>query len=48
MVMNTAAPADDSLLDAYSQAVVGVVERVGPSVVKIDVAGCASGPERAG
>jgi S1-C subfamily serine protease len=43
MVMNTAAPADDSLLDAYSQAVVGVVERVGPSVVKIDVAGTTRG-----
>jgi S1-C subfamily serine protease len=43
MVMNTAAPADDALLDAYSQAVVGVVERVGPSVVKIDVAGTTRG-----
>jgi S1-C subfamily serine protease len=37
--MITAAPADDALLDAYSRAVVGVVERVGPSVVKIDVGG---------
>ena len=37
--MITAAPADDVLLDAYSRAVVGVVERVGPSVVKIDVGG---------
>jgi len=33
-----AAPADDAmLLDAYSEAVVGAVERVSPSVVKIDV-----------
>ena len=28
---------DEALLDAYSQAVVGAVERVAPSVVKIDV-----------
>jgi len=33
-----AAPVDDAmLLDAYSEAVVGAVERVSPSVVKIDV-----------
>jgi S1-C subfamily serine protease len=30
---------DDDLLDAYSRAVVAAVEMVGPSVVKIDVAG---------
>ena len=30
-------PADGELLDAYSQAVVHAVDKVGPSVVKIDV-----------
>jgi S1-C subfamily serine protease len=35
--MNGTVTSDDALLDAYSQAVVDVVERVGPSVVKIDV-----------
>lgn len=33
--MSVLAPADDDPLDAYSQAVVGVVEGVGPSVVSI-------------
>jgi S1-C subfamily serine protease len=32
-----ARPHDDELLDAYSRAVVGAVDRVSPSVVKIDV-----------
>lgn len=31
----TPAPADDELLDAYSRAVTGVVEAVGPAVVGI-------------
>ena len=30
---------DEALLDAYSHAVTGVVDRVGPSVVRIDVSG---------
>ena len=34
-----AMPNDRDLLDAYSRAVVGAVEKVGPAVVKIDVAG---------
>jgi hypothetical protein len=36
-VTATAPAADDELLDAYSRAVVGAVDRVSPSVVKIDV-----------
>ena len=32
------APSDDDLLDAYSRAVVGVVDRAGPAVVSLEVA----------
>ena len=32
-----AAPSDDALLDAYSQTVAGVVDRVGPAVVRLDI-----------
>src|SRR3954471_8880610 len=50
-IENTSVPADDqALLDAYSRAVIDVVDRVGPAVVRIDVksrddrhAGSASG-----
>ena len=30
-------PDDEALLDAYSRAVIDVVERVGPAVVRLDV-----------
>ena len=34
---NERAPADDqALLDAYSNAVIGVTERVGPAVVRVE------------
>jgi S1-C subfamily serine protease len=37
---------DDELLDAYSRAVTGVVDRVGPAVVRVEAGG--SGPRRGG
>jgi S1-C subfamily serine protease len=39
-------PDDHSLLDAYSEAVVGVVEKVGPSVVALNVSRQAGGSDR--
>ncbi len=37
MMPQTAPTSDEKLLDAYSQAVIGVVEKVSPAVVNIDV-----------
>ena len=34
----TSLQSDDTLLDAYSQAVISAVDAVGPSVVRLDVA----------
>ena len=34
----SAQPAEGELLDAYSRAVIGVVDRIGPAVVRLDVA----------
>lgn len=46
---HSGAPDDDrSLLDAYSRAVIGAVERVRPTVVMVDVVGRRRGSERAG
>ena len=39
-------PDDEALLDAYSRAVIDVVDRVGPAVVRLDVK--ASGDRRHG
>jgi len=41
------APSDDALLDAYSRAIIGVVERAGPAVVSLEI-GAARGPGGAG
>jgi S1-C subfamily serine protease len=46
--MITTVASDDALLDAYSRAVVDAVDRVGPSVVKVDVGGRARGEGRRG
>ena len=43
----TPAPEDTELLDAYSRAVIGVVDRAGPAVVSLEVAG-KRGPSGAG
>ena len=41
-----AMPANDDLLDAYSRAVMGAVDRVGPAVVKVDVESAVAGEPR--
>src|SRR5205809_7792743 len=41
-------PSDPELLDAYSEAVIGVVERVGPAVASVSVAARREGDPGAG
>jgi len=40
--------ADDRLLDAYSETLAGMVERVGPTVVRVDIGRSASNGNRGG
>ena len=42
-----ASPSEDELLDAYSRAIIGVVDRAGPAVVSLEIGG-ARGPGGAG
>ena len=47
VAMPRAEPGDDELLDAYSRAIIGVVELAGPAVVSVEV-GTRRGPSGAG